>query len=126
MLNKKKFPLNNLIFNTMQPRRNKENVNTRETNRRQHPIGLPYISKMSEQLARIFKSYDIPVYHKHINTLRSLLVHPKDKTDKVAKCGVVYDIQRPDCKQHYTGETARPLGTRTKNICCVVANPYQQ
>jgi hypothetical protein len=24
------------IFNTIQPRRNKENVNTRETNRRQH------------------------------------------------------------------------------------------
>ena len=32
------------IFNTVQPRRNKENVNTRETNRRrQQAIGLPYI-----------------------------------------------------------------------------------
>ena len=67
------------IFNTIQPRRNKENVNTRETNRRQHGIGLPYISKLSEELVRILKSYDIPVYHKPINTLRSLLVHPKDK-----------------------------------------------
>ena len=58
-----------------------------EDNSRQHVISLPYISKLSKQLARIFKSHDIPVYHKPIKTLRSLLVHPKDKTDKAAKCG---------------------------------------
>ena len=107
------------IFNTIQPRRNKENVNTRETNRRQHAIGLPYISKLSKQLARIFKSYDIPEYHKPINTLRFLLVHSKDKRDKVAKWGVVYDIQCPDCNQHCIAETARPLGTRIKEHLAV-------
>ena len=62
------------MFNTTQPMRRKENTTT-ETSRRQHAIGLPYISKLSEQVARIFKSYNIPVYHKPINTLRSLLVH---------------------------------------------------
>ena len=73
----------------------------------------------SEQLARILKSYNIPVYHKAINTLRSLLVHPKHNTDKAAKCGVVYDIQCPDCNQHGIGERARPLGTRIKeHISC--------
>ena len=46
-----------------------ENTTT-ETSRRQHAIGLPYTSKLSEQVARIFKSYNIPVYHKPINTLR--------------------------------------------------------
>ena len=30
------------IFNTMQPKRNHENINTKETNRRQHATGLPY------------------------------------------------------------------------------------
>ena len=39
------------------------------------------------------------------------MVHPKDRT---AKCGVVYDIQCPECDQHYVGETARTLGTRIK------------
>jgi len=55
-------------------------------------------------------------YHKPINTLRSMLVHTKDKTDHAAKCGVVYDIQCPDCNQHYIyiGEPARPLSTRIK------------
>ncbi|KAI0215986.1 hypothetical protein LSAT2_031963 [Lamellibrachia satsuma] len=57
------------MFNITQPRRKKENTTT-ETSRRQHAIGLSYISKLSEQVARIFKSYDIPVYHKPINTLR--------------------------------------------------------
>ena len=82
------------MFNTTQPMRRKENTTT-ETSRRQHAIGLPYISKLSEQVEMIFKSYNIPVYHKPINTLRSLLVHPKDRTAKAAKCGVVYDIQCP-------------------------------
>ena len=31
-----------------------------------------------------------------------------------AKCGVVYDIQCPECDQHYIRETARTLGTRIK------------
>ena len=82
--------------------------------RRQNAICLPYISKLSEQLAKIFKSYDIPVYHKPINTLRSLLVYPKDRTAKAAKCKVVYDIQCPECDQNCIGETARTLGTRIK------------
>ena len=98
------------MFNTTQPVRRKKNTTT-ETSRRQHAIGLPYISKLSEQVARIFKSYNIPVYPKPINTLRLLLVHPKDRT---AKCGVVYDTQCPKCDQHYIGETARTLGTRIK------------
>ena len=72
------------MFNTTQPMRRKENTTT-ETSRRQHAIGLHYISKLSEQIARIFKSYNIPVYHKPINTLRSLLVHPNDRTAKAAK-----------------------------------------
>ena len=41
------------MFNTTQPMRRKENTTT-ETSRRQHAIGLPYISKLSEQVARIF------------------------------------------------------------------------
>ena len=42
------------------------------------------------------------------------MVHPKDRTAKAAKCDVVYDIQCPECDQHYIGETARTLGTRIK------------
>ena len=48
--------------------------------------------------------------------MRSLLVHPKDRTGKAAKRGVVYDIQCPECDQHYIGETDRIFRTRTKEL----------
>ena len=87
------------ILYTMQPSSNKQNVN----------MVCPTLSKLSEQLARIFKSYDISVYHKIITTLSSLLVYLKDKTDKAAKCRVVYDITCSVYNQHYIGDTVSPL-----------------
>ena len=74
------------MFNTTQPIRRKENTTT-ETSRRQHAIGLPYISKLSEHVAWIFKTYNIPVYHKPINTLRSLLVHQKTEQQRQQSVG---------------------------------------
>ena len=51
-------------------------------------------------------------YHKPFNTLRSTLVHPKGKTPDHKKCGVVYEMQCPECPALYVGETARTLETR--------------
>ena len=82
------------MVNITQQMRRKENTTT-ETSRRQYAIGLPYISKLSEQLANIYKSYDIPQTYQH---------------PEAAKCGVLYDIQCPECDQHYIGETAITLG----------------
>ena len=55
------------------------------------------------------------VYHCPINTIRSLLVHPKDKTPDLQKCGVVYQITFPQCQHLYVGETGRTLATRMKD-----------
>ena len=55
------------------------------------------------------------MYYKPVNTLRSILVFPKDKTPKDKKCGVLYEItcdQGP--VQVYIGETKRSLGKRFK------------
>ena len=38
------------IFNTAQPLRNMDNVYTRETNRRQHAIRLPYITLRNDKI----------------------------------------------------------------------------
>ena len=75
-------------------------------------IGLPYIKNISEKLRRIFGKYGVRVYHKPYNTIKSLLVHPKDKTDQCKKCGVIYKVVCSDCKEEYIGETGRQLGTR--------------
>ena len=77
-------------------------------------LPLPYVRGTSEKLARVFKKHGVRTYHKPVNTLRSLLVKPKDKTPIEKKCGVVYHITCDTCDQTYIGETARSLSTRFK------------
>ena len=80
--------------------------------KKQPPIGIPYIKGISEPVQRIFNKYGVTIYHKPINTMRQLLVHPKDKTGKEKKTGVIYKIDCKTCEGTYIGETARTLGKR--------------
>ena len=75
-------------------------------------VGLPYLKGLSEHLQRTFKQHGVSVYHKPINTIRSHLVHPKDKSDPNKRAGIVYDIRCGTCDQHYIGETGRPMNKR--------------
>ena len=54
------------------------------------PIALPYIRGLSENLQRLFRTHGIPTYHKPFNTLRNVLVKPKDNIPKDQQCGLVY------------------------------------
>ena len=74
-------------------------------------VVLPYMSGVSEKLARIFKKRGIVTAMKPQSTLRSLLVHPKDKTDP--KEGV-YTIDCKGCDKKYAGEAKRKLKVRVK------------
>ena len=71
-----------------------------------HPKNWPEFSK---------NIAGVGAYHKPFNTLRSILVHPKDRTPDHKKCGVVYEIQCPECPAQYVSETARTLETRMKD-----------
>ena len=98
------------------PPKNKSDTSRNTTGGQAHTsVGLPYIRGTSEKLARIFKNHGVGAYHKPFNTLRSILVHPKDKTPDHKKCGVFYEIQCPECPAQYVGETARTLETRMKD-----------
>ena len=77
-------------------------------------LPLPYVRGVSEKLQRAFKNHGIKTYHKPFNTMKSMLVNPKDKTPITKKCGVVYHIPCQDCDKYYIGETSRSLGTRLK------------
>ena len=59
-----------------------------------------------------FQLHGVNIFHKPFNTLKSMLVHPKDKIDKKDKCGVVYQIPCDSSPSTYIGETARALGER--------------
>lgn len=82
------------------------------TTKKKHPVVIPYIRGISEQLRRAFKQHHIPTYFKPANTLRQLLVHPKDKVDKERIVGPVYHISCEACPASYIGETERSLKAR--------------
>ena len=67
---------------------------------------------MSEELRRAFTQYEIPSYVKPYNTIRQLLVKPKDKVLKERVVGPVYNIECKDCNATYIGETERSLKAR--------------
>ncbi len=67
--------------------------------KRKFPVVIPYI----------FKRYEVHFYFKPTNTLRQLLVRPKDKLKKERVVGPVYQISCKKCPATYIGETERLL-----------------
>ncbi len=91
----------------------KKKGNTKKENHQKNKgmVVLPYVSGVSEKMARIYKKRGIITAMKPHTTLKSLLVHPKDKTDP--KEGV-YTIDCKGCDKKYVGETKRKLKVRVK------------
>lgn len=88
---------------------------TQKPTQRRPMLGLPYVEGLSEKLSRVYKSHGVNMYHKAGNTLRSSLVHPKDKTPKEYQCGTIYHITCDIDPSHtYIGESKRPFGVRFK------------
>ncbi len=69
----------------------------------------------SEALTRVFKAHGVGTYHRPINTIRSILVYPKGKTPDAQKCGLVYQVECPECPLTSIGETGSMLATRVKD-----------
>ena len=68
---------------------------------------------ISERVARVMRKHQVPVAMRLIKTLKTLLVHPKDKQEEeFPDC--VYKIQRASCEKCYIGQTGRKFGTRLK------------
>ena len=81
-------------------------------------LGLLYVMGLPEQLSQTYQSYGVYLFHKPSNTIRSMLVHPKDKTPQDKLCGTIYHITCDDDTHHtYIGETKRPLSVRFKEHC---------
>ena len=79
-------------------RRRKEIYKWENDTKTKGMMELPHVSGVSEELARIFKKRGIVTAMKSHSTLKSLLVHPKDKTDP--KDGV-HTIDCKDCDKKY-------------------------
>ena len=67
-----------------------------------------------KKIKRVFNKYGVATVFKPHQTLRQLLVAPKDKPREVDKSGVVYRVPCKECDRVYVGETKRTLGERLK------------
>ena len=76
------------------------------------PIVILYIKGFSGQIRRVFGWYSTPTYFKPTNTLRQLLVKPKDPVSKENVVGPVYKIKCEECEVTYVGEMERSLKSR--------------
>ena len=87
--------------------------------KKQFFISVPYFPGLSESFKKTFKYTAIQVCFKGVNTLKSLLMHPKDKIPTNQKKDVVYfwECQADRCKSSYVGETSRALSERVKENC---------
>ena len=74
-------------------------------------ISAPYFPGLSESFKQLFKYTPVQVCLKGQNTIKSMLMHPKDKVDPSLKKDVVYQwsCTKPNCKSSYVRETSRSL-----------------
>ena len=75
-------------------------------------VVIPYVQDLSESVSRVYKRHDIPTAMRPFQSMRSLLVHPKDKHRPQDICECVYKIPCKNCNKTYIGETGRAFGVR--------------
>ena len=99
---------------------NKKRRDTTETdhnNNNQKPyMVVPYYRGLSESLKKVCSRHGVQVYFKGGNTIKNLLVAPKDQDPIQKKSGVIYRYKcgRVDCDDEYIGESSRGFGERFK------------
>ena len=74
-------------------------------------ISAPYFPGLSESFKQMFKYTPVQVCFKGQNTIKLMLMHPKDKVDPSLKKDIVYQwsCTKPNCKSSYIEETSRSL-----------------
>ena len=95
-------------------RKSEKNKKRKEAERSKGQVILPYVKGVTEGISRILNKHLVATAVKPMQTIRNILVHPKDKVDKMDKCEIVYKIPCKSCDKVYVGETGRKFGTRLK------------
>ena len=91
---------------------NKKRRDTTKTghNNNQKPYMVaPYYRGLSESLKKVYSRHGVQVYFKGGNTIKNLLVAPKDQDPIQKKSGVIYRYKcdEVDCDEEYIGESSR-------------------
>ena len=90
----------------------RDTTNSDQNNNYQKPckVGL------SESLKKVCSKHRVQVYFKGGNTIKNLLVAPKDQDPIQKMSGVIYRYKcdRVECDEEYIGESSRAFGERFK------------
>ena len=89
--------------------------NTRSTQKRCH-IVVPYTKGLCESYKFICSKYGVRAYFKGGNTLKRLLMFPKDKDEIQKQSNIIYWYKcgRAECDDEYIGESVRTFEERYK------------
>ena len=104
---------------TLAQKNQKKNKSCNTGHQQQNPyIVVPYYKGLSESLKRTCNKYGVQVYFKGGNTIRSLLMAPKDKDPMMKKSGVIYRYKcdRVECDEEYIGNPPEHLERGSRNI----------
>ena len=83
-----------------------------DSEERRKRMSIPYISGISEKIARCLRQSKIDVSFKPVNKISTILPRPKDPVEQLEKCGVAYNIKCRECSLSYVGQTKNSLQTR--------------
>ena len=108
------WALNRARMNTMDSNKNRNRKTYSTTSNKKPYIMVPYMKGLSETCKNICRRHGIEMHFKGANTIRQLLVHPKDKDDILKKSGVIYRYKccRVECEDEYIGESGRTFAER--------------
>ena len=90
-----------------------KNKNKRGSNRKPY-ILVPYVQGMIESCKNIYRKHRVEMYFEGGNTIKELLVHPKDGDTILQESGVIYRFRcgRVDCEEEYIRESSRTFAKR--------------
>ena len=108
MKNKIKAPTN-------QDLKGRENTGTSRGQNKPY-IVLPYVRGLHKSMKNTCSKHGVQVHYRGGNTIKGLLMTPKDKDHITMKCGIIYRFkcQRVDCDDEYIGESSRTFVERFK------------
>ena len=77
-------------------------------------IVVPYMQGMSESCKNICRKHGVEMHSRGRNTIKDLLVHPKDRDTILQESGVIYRYKcgRVDCEEEYIGISCRTFAER--------------
>ena len=78
-------------------------------------VVILYVENVSEAVARIMRKHNVPVTVKPYKTLKSILVHPKDKQEKEDLTECVYKVPCANCIRSTSAKLEGNLESDYKN-----------